>query len=343
MPNVSTRRAFATTLNCGMPQDGWLDLRYFLRCSNNEYAASLVVAGLTESGEWVSPGRWSRGARPDLPLVGRQVPRIALLRSPLSEGMSELFDVPVDPMIADSIGRSRRVWEGLAFSDGQPVRVPYELLPTESRPALLAPGFPEGTDLGLLYRYAYGAWENQWTLTDLTTGFARIVTDRRVQLTFARRQESIPRPGQLQVTLPDSMRAEPLGLGEHDWYPTLMSGLRDVAVDGTARTLRSSWRHSDLPSSVLAKTGTLTEPGESGPADDLYAKSLLFAVGDRSDAPGGPLECGLVGGIYLRFKEGPRSGSLPSYQVEFARRRLGAFLKENWQEFGACPERRPDG
>jgi len=242
-------------------------------------------------------------------------------------------------MIADSIGRSRRVWEGLTFSEGQPVRVPYELLPTESRPALLAPGSPEGTDLGLLYRYSYGAWENQWTLTDLTTGFARIVTDRRIQLTFARDRAAIPQPGQLQVTVPDSMQADPLGLGAHDWYATLMAGLRDVAVGGTARALRSSWRRNDLPSSVLAKTGTLTEAGEPGPTDDLFAKSLLFAVGERSDAPGGPLECGLVGGMYLRFVEGPRHGVLPSYQVEFARRRLGEFLKEYWEEFGACAER----
>jgi hypothetical protein len=246
-------------------------------------------------------------------------------------------------MIADSVGRSRRVWEGLTYSDGRAVRVPYELLPTESRPALLAPGSPDGTELGLLYRYAYGAWENQWTLTDLTTGFARIVTDRRVQLTFARDRAAIPQPGQLRITVPDSARAGPLGLGSHDWYPTLMAGLRDVAVDGTARALRSSWRRSDLPSSVLAKTGTLREPGESGPSDDLFAKSLLFAVGDRSDAPGGPLECGMVGGIYLRFAEDPRSGSLPSYQVEFARRRLGAFLREYWEEFGVCPPGSPSG
>jgi hypothetical protein len=103
----------------------------------------------------------------------------------VSEGLSTLFDVPTDPTIADAMGRNRRVWGGLVYSDGTPVRVPYELLPSESRPALLAPGSPEGTDLSLLYRYAFGAWENQWTLLDLTTGFARVVTDRRVQLGFS--------------------------------------------------------------------------------------------------------------------------------------------------------------
>ena len=68
---------------------------------------------------------------------------------------------------------------------GSPFQAPYELLPSESRPALLSPSSPEGTDLSLLYRYAYGAWENQWTLLDLTNGFARVVSDRRLQLRFS--------------------------------------------------------------------------------------------------------------------------------------------------------------
>jgi hypothetical protein len=86
------------------------------------------------------------------------------------------------------------------------------------------------------------------------------------------------------------------------------------------------------------KTGTLAEPGEAGAADDLFIKSLLFAVGEGGESGAEPLGCGLVGGIYLRFKEGPVRGSLPSYQVEFARERLGDFLKDNWERFGACEE-----
>jgi hypothetical protein len=46
----------------------------------------------------------------------------------------------------------------------------------------------------------------------------------------------------------------------------------------------------------------------------------------------------LVGGLYLRFEKGPPSGNLPSYQVEYARERLGEYLKRYWAEFGACPE-----
>jgi hypothetical protein len=330
MPRVEPRRVFTTALNCAPPREGMVGLRYFLRCSNNEYAASLLVAGLVEGGV---PGSTWRGAS-EIPLEGSRVPRTTLLRSPLSEGLSELFDVPTDPAIADSKGRNRRVWEGMSFSDGSPFQVAYELLPSESRPALLAPGSPEGTELSLLYRYAYGAWENQWTLLDLTNSFARVVSDRRVQLRFFSRPEKLaPAPGDFPT--PDDGG---LGLAQHSWYPEFLAGLRAVGVDGTARGLRSAWREEGLPPTVLAKTGTLNEPGEPTPTDDLFAKSLLFALGESSGEPGGPLTCGLVGGLYLRFSEGPRSGNLPSYQVEFAKRRLGDFLREYWEEFGACSQ-----
>ncbi len=328
MPRVESRRVFTTALNCAAPREGRVDLRYFLRCSNNEYAASLLVAGLVEGGV---PGSTWKGAS-EIPLEGTLVPRTTLLLSPLSEGLSELFDLPTDPAIADSRRRSRRVWDGMTFSDGSPFQVAYELLPSESRPALLAPGYPDGTDLSLLYRYSYGAWENQWTLLDLTNSFARVVSDQRVQIRF------FPGPGKLS-NMPDTNSADTgLGLAQHGWYPEFLAGLRAVGVDGTARGLRSAWRNEGLPSTVLAKTGTLNEPGEPTPTDDLFAKSLLFAVGQPSEASGDPLACGLVGGFYLRFSEGPRSGNLPSYQVDFAIQRLGRFLQEYWDDFGACAE-----
>ena len=330
MPEVPSRRAFTTALNCPAPGSGRVDLRYFLRCSNNEYAASLLIAGLEDAD--ASGSRRSAG-RPVIPLERGLVPRGTLLRSPLSAGMNELFGLATDPVIADSIGRTRRPWDGLAFSDGTPVEVPYELLPSESRPALLAPGPGEGTELGLLYRYAYGAWENQWTLLDLTTAFARVASDRKVQLKFFGSAEGAEAP-----SLPGSPHPAPLGLGAHAWYRDFLGGLADVAEDGTAGGLRAAWRRAGLPPRVLAKTGTLAEPGEPGPLDDLFAKSLLFAVGETLDGSPGPMECGLVGGLYLRFSEGPRTGSLSSYQVAFAREALGDFLREYWEEFGGCGE-----
>jgi hypothetical protein len=352
LPSVPSRRAFSTSLNCTPPSDGWLDLRYFLRCSNNEYAASLLTAGLSDPERQILPSGAATGralfslaglrsgkAWTGLTLQDGRVPRSTLLRSPLSAGLLGLFDLPADPLIADSLGRSRRIWEGLRFSDGNPVRVPFELLPSQSRPALLSPSSRDGTELGLLYRYSYGAWENQWTILDLTNAFARIVSDRRMQLTFARRVAT----GAGTVPSMDWDSASPpedhLGLSSQGWYEELMGGLQAVARDGTARGLQGTWRRQGLPGLVLAKTGTLAEAGEPGPRDDLYTKSLLFAVGESAHAPGQPLACGVVGGIYLRFREGPRSGNLASYQVTFVMDRLGRFLEAHWEGFRVCSDR----
>jgi hypothetical protein len=351
LPAVPERRAFETDLNCAPPADGWVDLEYFLRCSDNEYAASLVMAGVWDgkrleassepSSRFGLQGRTVVGFRPDMSLDGSQVPREELLRSDLSEGLGELFDVPTDPTISDAIGRSRRIWSGMTYSDGTPVDVPPELLPSESRPALLSPAHPRGTELGLLYRYAFGAWENGWTLLDLTNGFGRVVTDQRIQLGFA----SPPAPAGRGAgagagdTPGDSTADEAgkeLGLRRQAWYPGFLAGLRGVAVDGTARGLAAAWRDEGLPEGVFVKTGTLAESGEAGPGDDLYLKSLLFAVGKQADAPDGRLRCGLVGGLYVRFREGPVRGALPSYQVDFARRELGRYLRAHWEEFGGC-------
>jgi hypothetical protein len=356
LPPVSPRRAFSTALNCAVPGDGAVDLPYFLRCSNNEYAASLVMAGLAGgeqedgaaftslvaggSGAERKPGE---GGASGIPVVGGRVPRGVLLHSPLARGLSRLFGHPTDPTIADSIGRSTRPWKGLTYSDGTPAAVPFEVLPAESRPALLAPGSTEGTELGLLYRYAFGAWENRWTLLDLTRGFARVVTDRPVELRFfGGGGPGHPGGGGFPGTRTAPAESEPgsLGLARHDWYASFLAGLRGVATDGTARGLRRAWEADGLSSLVFAKTGTLDEPGEPGPLDDLFAKSLLFAVGKpppgQEATDGGPLGCGLVGGIYLRFSREPPSGTLPSHQVEFARRELGGFLREHWEELGGC-------
>ncbi|MGD8322100.1 MAG: hypothetical protein PVJ02_16745 [Gemmatimonadota bacterium] len=332
LPAIPRGRAFRSSLNCAPPSDGWLDLEYFLRCSNNEYAASLLMAGIWDGarmtdaggrGRFRLRGRVLTGVRPDLALRDGAVPRERLLRSSVSEGLNELFDVATDPVVADAAGRSSRVWQGLTFSDGTPVDLPREVLPSASRPALLAPSAPEATDVSLLYRYAFGAWENGWTLLDLVNGFGRVVTDQRMQLTFV--------PSAPRATAP-----EPLGLRKQAWYPRLLHALGDVPIDGTARGLLDAWRRAGLPADVYAKTGTLAEAGGPGAADDLYVKSLLFAVGESSRDGGDRLRCGVVGGIYLRFREAPHRGSLPSYQVEFARGELASFLARRWEGFGVC-------
>ncbi len=335
LPRVPQRMSFETALNCGMPRSGLVNLRSFIRCSNNEYAAALLAAGLWPAGA-AEPvpagdrrdtafrlgGRDYRAFRVSGGLSGSQVTREALLESPLARGLDRLFDVVVDPVIVDAGRGAEGVWQGLRFSDGRPVRVPPSLRPARSRPALLPDGASASTPLALLYRYAYGAWENRWTVLDLAGAFARLLTARPVELGFA------PRP----ALPPDGA----LGIDSERWYGMLVGGLRDVAVDGTAPGLAARWARAGLPRSVFAKTGTLTEPGGPASDDDLYSKTLLFGVGER-DLAGAALRCGVVGAIYLRFAEGPRGRTLPSYQVEFARERLGTFLAEHWSAFEACP------
>jgi hypothetical protein len=116
-----------------------------------------------------------------------------------------------------------------------------------------------------------------------------------------------------------------------------------VATDGTARGLQPSWSELGLPPTLYAKTGTLNEPGDPTPTDDLFAKSLLFALGEPADEEPGALDCGIAGGIYIRFSQGPSSGNLPSHQVDFAQRRLGSFLRDYWARFGACPATPEEG
>ena len=346
LPPVSVRRAISSTLNCAAPDDGWIDLRHFLRCSNNEYAASMLVAGLFPRDSWRRVGGdaaaerrprvgsfrlegdlWS-GLRSGLdwpggPVAG-SVDRSSLLTSPLATGMTELFDLDVDPVVTDRNRRTDRIWTDLHLADGTPLTVPFEGLPAVSRPVLLSSSASAGTELGLLYRYSVGAWENRWTLLDLTSAFGRLATDRRMNLRFS------------PVRFGEVGPAE-LGLRDSRWFPDLLAGLRDVSRDGTAAGLARDWERLGLPSGLLAKTGTLSEPGDPGRDDDLFSKTLLFAVGEPDPDGGRILSCGLVGGIYLRFAEGPARGGLPSYQVEFARDQLGAFLREHWDDLGGCP------
>lgn len=319
-PNIPSRQAFRTALNCGDAGSA-IDLSRFLRCSNNEYAATLLLGGVTTPGASVDPVHRTGAEASGSPFVGRAVTRGTLLRSAFTEGMSHLFDVSTDPTITDTRRRSRAAWAGLKFTDGTPARVPFEALPDASRPALLSDTGAEATDLGLLYRYAFGAWENRWNVFDLTSAFGRVVSDRRIQVTLA---------GSTEPRDPESLE-----LSTFDWYPQFLEGLAGVARNGTASGLARRWRDAGLPGTVFAKTGTLAEE-EARRGAGLFIKSLLFAVGETGEGPTTPLECGVVGSVYLSFERGPEQGSLPSYQVDFAERRLARFLADHWEEFGAC-------
>lgn len=342
LPAVPERRAIESTLNCAAPFDGWLDLREAVRCSNNEYAASLVVASLLPAGVWqpvaprdfAEPGVFESGGRswsglrteagwPAGPRRGT-FDRQTLLTSDLSEGLFDLFGRSPDPVIGDRARRTASAWRGLRLTDGTPLEAPVAVLPAASRPLLLGAAEHVDTELGLLYRWAVGAWENRWTALDLAEGFGRVVTDRRIALRFSRAAATEAIPGAA-------------GLGEGAWYPDLLGGLHDVAVDGTAAGLADRWIDEGLPPGIFAKTGTLAEAPGAGADDGLYIKSLLFAVGESGGRPGGPLECGVVGTLYMRFAEGPARGALPAFQTRFAEEELGEFLESRWGEFGLCP------
>ncbi|MEZ4417592.1 MAG: hypothetical protein R3E10_17690 [Gemmatimonadota bacterium] len=316
---VPASRGFTTELHCPAPRTGRIDLRYFLRCSNNEYAATLLTAALTGGPVTFAEAGSEPVTRGPL---DRTVPRAALLRSAVTEGMDQLFEVSTDPVIVDARRRSDRIWTSLRFDDGSPVRIPYEVQPDASRPVLLASADAEETELSLLYRYAFGAWENRWNLFDLTEAFARIATDRRVRTGLA-----VPAAGA------DSI--ESLGLTGQSWYDALLDGLEGVAETGTAAGLAERWRELGVPGVLLAKTGTLTEEDERR-GEGLYLKSLLFAVGEGEDGGALPLRCGVAGSVYLRFSDAGRGRSLPSYQVEFAAARLGRFLERHWERLGLC-------
>lgn len=339
LPAVPARRAFESPLNCGMPDDGWIGLREFVRCSSNEYAASLMTAGLLPEGVWRRVGdenaragrfrlgdsTWSglRNAS-DWPGASGRLGRTTLLTSPLATGLGELFDVSPDPVVVDRSRRTDGVWRDLRLADGTPLTAPPEARPSVSRPLLLASPAREDTELGLLFRWSVGAWENRWTLLGLTEAFGRVVSDRRMGLRFSRTPAAAVMP-------------QPAGLSEGAWYPDLMAGLRDVGRTGTAAGLEEDWRRDGLPRGVLAKTGTLAEAGGPGKDDDLFIKSLLFAAGETAGGPGEPLACGVVGAVYVRFAQGPARGALPAAQLEFARERLGPFLQDHWEAFGVCP------
>ncbi len=307
LPVLPAVEAFRTQLYCEYPSDGWVDLQYFIRCSSNEYAAALVMAG------------FGRNA-----LQGRGVPRDRLLTSPLARGINTLYGLATDPQIADDVPFVPGFWSGVTFESGEGVVPPADVMPARSRPALLATHRSEGTDIAYLYRYAYGAWENRWTVPDLVQGFARIATDQALTLTMA----ADPAPS-----------ADALGLAGQAWYPTLLQALRRVGEDGTAPGLNEAWTvppqavrsEGSRPRTTYAKTGTLNEPN-----DRLFVKALLFATGEP-DSGQRALACGFAGAVYFKFRTGPPGGgSLPSYQVDFARTGLAPLLRELLERHAPC-------
>ena len=286
----------------------------YIRCSSNEYAAELMVRSLEADG-WQSRKR------------GAVVPRAVLERSAIAAGLADVFDV--DAYANRTPGRLALNWS--ADSANRPgtsaATTDRRLYPYESRPWILFPD-SAGTRVDWLARYAFGGWENRWTLLGLAQAYARIATGRDVQATFLHRDRSAT----------DSFSLSPRGA--RTAFERVRAALRQVPVNGTAAGLAERLRGSIRDSVVvLAKTGTLNEQTTGG-----RIKSLVMAIGRADGASAGAaLRCGLVAVTYFEFADDSRARAertaLPRIHRDFAEGPLSAVLSRQWNRVSGCPAR----
>jgi hypothetical protein len=292
--NVPLETGFANAANgC----TGGIQFADFIRCSSNQYAAELLVRSLQADG-------FSGGG-------SGIVPRDVLERSAIGAGLAEAFDV--DAFGFRTAGRNPGLWSAANRTADR------TLLPWESRPWLV---FPEtdGTRLDLLARYAFGGWENRWTLLGLGQAYARIATGREVNATI----------------LDDSASAPPVPAHVGAAFARVRSALRHVPETGTAAGLAADLHRAlgrdDLR--VLAKTGTLNEQ-----RDRFKSLALVIGIPTGTQATA-ELSCGLVAISYFDFDDAPaRSRArepLPPVHLEFTRDALASVLQRHWERISGC-------
>ena len=361
---------------------GWIGLRQFLSCSSNRFSAALVAAALQPASQDEPPpleaapgvsfrlgGQTHVGQRLHLALDrNHQIRADTLNASTLATGLFALDSLNTSLELAAQLGREGRdssVWLGLRDDRFNPVRVPLGLWPEQSRLAMMRGNRPATTRQ--LAMFSVGAAENRVTTLDLTEAFARIVTDRRVGLTF------VPTTGR-PASFP------PMKLSKYSWYPTFIGGLHDVGTIGTAKGTQNAITQQLSPSLVFyGKSGTLNAPPHvrtlhrvdtltvngarmartltftDTVVPPVVAKTLLFAVGARygrstksnktvdadsgaraADAVsgGGAIDCGIVGTIYFRLRRNPPH--VESLATDFANERLWKLLRKNWQRLKVC-------
>jgi hypothetical protein len=292
--NMPLERGFANAANgCA----GNIAFGDFIRCSSNQYAAELLVRSLRADGFSSTTGRGL-------------VPRDVLERSAIGAGLAEAFDV--DAFGHRTAGRNPGLWA----ATNRAGTTDRTLLPWESRPWLL---FPEtdGTRLDLLARYAFGGWENRWTLLGLGEAYARIATGREVH-------------GRI-VSDSSSAAAAPAHVGNA--FRRVRAGLRQVPTSGTAAGLTEDMTGAlGRELTVLAKTGTLNEERDR-------FRSLALVLG-RTDtqAASAALSCGLVAVSWFEFHDGvTRPSALPPVHLEFARGAFADVLQRHWDRVSGCP------
>ena len=112
-----------------------------------------------------------------------------------------------------------------------------------------------GTGVDLIARYAFGGWENRWTLLGLAQAYARIATGRNVQATFLHRAGAIPPAGVFAEAGPLTRAA----------FARVRGALRQVPHERHRFRLADRLRRVTKDTIVvLAKTGTLNENAAVG-------------------------------------------------------------------------------
>lgn len=353
--------------------NGWIGLREFLTCSSNRFSAALVAAGLQpasakddarfESAPGLTfrlSGQTHSGQRLHLALDrNHQIRADTLNASALAAGLFALDSLNTSLELAAQLGREGRdssVWLNLRDDRLNPVRVPLGLWPEQSRLAMLHGNRP--ATARQLAMFSVGAAENRVTTLDLTEAFARIVTDRRIGLSF------VPATGKRSFPT--------LALSKYSWYPVFVGGLHEVGTVGTAKGTQAAITQQLSPNLLFyGKSGTLNAPPHirtlrrvdtvmvnGAPtvrslafADTVVppvvAKTLLFAVGTKyarkssASAPSehvvvndGAIDCGVVGTIYFRLRRNPPH--VESLATDFANERLWRLLRKNWQRLNIC-------
>jgi hypothetical protein len=248
-----------------------------------------------------------------------------LERSAIATGLAEVFDV--DAYANRTAGRLGLYW---SLDNGRVASAPAlttdrSLIPYESRPWILFPD-SAGTGVDLIARYAFGGWENRWTLLGLAQAYARIATSRNVQATFLHRT-TVPAADVFPESGPLTSAA----------FARVRGALRQVPTNGTASGLADRLERAIKDTIVvLAKTGTLNEEAAGG-----KLKSLALAVGrpagKGSDAA---LKCGLVAVAYFEFADDHKAkaqrAALPRIHRDFAERGLTAVLSRHWDRVSGC-------
>ena len=358
---------------------GWINLRLFLSCSSNRYAAALVATALQPDADqgmmrWDdAPGVTFRlgglthsGQRPHLPLDSRRMVRADTMNaSALANGLFALDSLNTSLELAAQLGREGRdssVWMDLRDDRNNPVRVPLGLWPEQSRVALSRGTRP--ASMRQLAMFAIGASENRVTTIDLTQSFGRILTDRQLSLRFVVPARA-PGGGVSRASF------APMGLSKMPWYQTLVGGLRDVGLVGTARGTQDAVTRQLSPSlEFYGKSGTLNAPphvrtlrrtdttevnGVLVPRVFVFtdtvippvvAKTLVFGLGVRGssrtarkepvedETAAAAMRCGIVGTVYFRLRRNPPQ--VESLATEFANERLWRVLRRHWQRLRVC-------